>query len=151
MQTRSSLPVVFLTGFAALAAPLAAQFRAPAAPAAPMSGGMRIGGMPMTAPPVPHPALGNQPLFDTSGKRAPQPAPGAGAPMGAGPVYGPPAPGPDPAASGKKVEGKDLKKAVKKVAALHWESKLDEALAQAAATGKPVLWLQALGDIDGFA
>ncbi|MBL8731521.1 MAG: hypothetical protein JNN13_04040 [Planctomycetes bacterium] len=151
-MTRSCLPVVFVTGVLTLAAPLAAQFRGggaptfPAAPAAPApsAGGVRLG-MPVTPPPTRHPALGNQPLLDPSG----QPVPGQNG--GAAPQMGPmPAP-PDPATAGRKLAGKDLKRAVKKVAALQWEKKLDVALAKAAATGKPVLWLQALGDLDGFA
>ena len=55
------------------------------------------------------------------------------------------------ATTGAKVAGKDLKKAVKKVAALHWHESTTDARAEAAATGKPMLWVHALGELDGFA
>lgn len=105
-------------------------------------------GMPMVPPPVPHPALGAQPFFgnDTPASR---PAGGGAAPA--------PQPGKQPAAqppretNGKQVEGRDLKRAVAKVKALKWIESLADAKAQSAATGKPIFWLQALGDIDGFA
>ena len=44
-----------------------------------------------------------------------------------------------------------MKKAVAAVKSLKWHESLGDAKAIAAATGKPILWLQALGDIDGFA
>jgi hypothetical protein len=111
-------------------------------------------GMPMVPPPVPQPTLGAQPWFNhdnaaSSGSTStPQPASGA---MPAN-MPQPPAPPKPPAETmGPKIEGKDLKKAVGKVKALKWLDDLAEAKAQCAATGKPILWLQALGDIDGFA
>lgn len=110
-------------------------------------------GMPMVSPPVPHPALGAQPPFDGDGPKAPS----AGGGGGGGPA-GPKQPGnvakpmpPAPETVGAKLAGKDMKKAVAKVKALKWHESLAEAKAIAAATGKPILWLQALGDIDGFA
>ena len=100
-------------------------------------------GMPMVPPPVPHPALGAQPLFDGDGPRAP----GGGGGAAPGNVPQPPA----PETTGAKLAGKEMKKAVAKVKALKWHESLAEAKAVSAATGKPILWLQALGDIDGFA
>jgi hypothetical protein len=121
----------------ALLAPFAAaQFQPP--PPQPLPG------MPMVPPPVPHPGLAAQPLFgDTAPPAAPAPAPAPGAQ--------PERPAADPATFGTKLEGKELKRAVARVAALRWHEDLLEARAMSAATGKPVLWLQALGDIDGFA
>jgi hypothetical protein len=58
---------------------------------------------------------------------------------------------PDPATVGPKLAGKDLKKAVGKVADLKWHGKLGAARADAAASDKPILWLYALGDLEGFA
>ena len=52
---------------------------------------------------------------------------------------------------GPRLTGKDLKKAVKKVTALQWREKLADAKAESAATGKPILWVQALGELAGFA
>ncbi len=100
-------------------------------------------GIPMTPPPVDHPALAAQPLIGDHGSSSRSTSP---------PVTPadsmPPAPAADPATAGPRIAGKDLKKAVVKVAALKWCNSLGEARAQAAATGKPILWLQALGDID---
>lgn len=99
-------------------------------------------GIPMTPPPVNHPGLLGQPLFGDSSR----PGPSGPAVSGGGQV--------DPAAAdtrGPKLDGKNLKKAVAKVKALHWLDSLTEAKVKSAATGKPILWLQALGDIDGFA
>jgi hypothetical protein len=104
-------------------------------------------GTPMTPPPVDHPALGAQPGFDDS-------APRNGGSGGGGGPTGParPAPKPmDPDTFGKKRDGKDLKKAVAKVKALKWTEDLTTARAMSAATGKPILWLQTLGDLEGFA
>lgn len=105
-------------------------------------------GMPMVSPPVPHPALGAQPLFDGDGSRAPAGGGGGGA---AAPGNVPRPPAPEPETVGAKLAGKQMKQAVAKVKALKWHESLAEAKAVSAATGKPILWLQALGDIDGFA
>lgn len=56
---------------------------------------------------------------------------------------------PPPETHGIKLAGKELKRAVKQVAALRWHDDLADARAEAAATGKPILWLQALGDLEG--
>lgn len=106
-------------------------------------------GMPMVPPPVPHPALGAQPFFQPpqqDGDRAPAPAPSA-QPQ----PKGQPRPAPPPDVAGKKLGGKDLKQAVNKVKALRWLENMPDAKVLSAASGKPILWLQALGDIDGFA
>lgn len=99
-------------------------------------------GIPITAPPVSHPALAGQPTLgdaETAARR-----PGVRIKTGHKPMR------PDPATSGVKIEGKDLKAAVKKVAALPW-LKLEKAKAVSRRTGRPILLLQTLGDIDGFA
>lgn len=104
-------------------------------------------GIPMTAPPVNHPALAAQPLFHGT-------SPQAGGSRPATPPNGSPAEGgntPEPATMGPQLAGRDLKKAVAKVNTLRWHENLTEARAQSAATGKPILWLQALGDLEGFA
>ena len=58
---------------------------------------------------------------------------------------------PDAATFGVKKSGKELKKAVATVKALPWNSRLGTALTKSKQTGKPVLMLQTLGDIGGFA
>src|SRR5262245_16741363 len=51
-----------------------------------------------------------------------------------------------------RVAGRDLKSSVGRVlGGLDWREKLEDARATAAATGKPILWIQSLGDLDGFA
>lgn len=57
----------------------------------------------------------------------------------------------DPATDGPQVSGRDLARRVEAVTQLEWLDSLDEARLESAATGKPVLWLQGLGDLDGFA
>lgn len=49
------------------------------------------------------------------------------------------------------VAGAALRQAVARVAALEWFDDLADAKARSASTGKPILWLQALGDLEGFA
>ena len=44
-----------------------------------------------------------------------------------------------------------MKKAVRKVKALPWHKKLKDAKSKAAESGKPILLLQTLGDIGGYA
>lgn len=102
-------------------------------------------GLPMVPPPVPHPGLAAQPLFDEPAepRRPTTPAPGGGQREGGE--------CPDPSLSGPQVAGRDLKKAVEKVKTLRWLDDLGTARTQAAATGKPIVWLQALGDLEGFA
>ena len=113
-------------------------------------------GAPVTPPPVDHPALGAQPWFndtetkarslpsddtDKDAKDAKKPGNKAGKKMKV----------PDPAVAGPQLDGKDLKKAVAAVAALKWFESLKAARDHSGVTGKPVLWLQALGEVDGFA
>lgn len=103
-------------------------------------------GTPLVPPPVPHPALAGQPLIDN----------------GSGQTNPPPAAAPivkalqeqaarDPATSGVKVSGGQLKRAVAKVKQMPWHKSYGECLLDAKASGKPVLWLQTLGDLTGFA
>jgi len=120
-------------------------------------------GIPIVPPPVDHPALLAQPLMQRDAQR---PAPARPAPSAVPATAGPAGPsGPadpadpavakravvDPDTVGVKASGKDLKKAVAKIAKLHWHERYADAFAASAATGKPVLWLQALGDLEGFA
>ena len=52
---------------------------------------------------------------------------------------------------GTKVDGNDLKRAVKRVTdELKWHKKLSAAQQDAKQSGKPILWLQLLGDLDGY-
>ncbi len=57
----------------------------------------------------------------------------------------------DPDTGGDKKRGRDLKKSVERVVKLGWRKSLGEARAHSAATGKPILWVQSLGEIGGFA
>ncbi|MBL8727625.1 MAG: hypothetical protein JNM25_04280 [Planctomycetes bacterium] len=57
----------------------------------------------------------------------------------------------DPATTGPQLAGKELARAIATVTALRWYDDLDAARVESAATGKPILWLQALGELDGFA
>lgn len=103
-------------------------------------------GLPVTPPPVDHPALAGQPLMPGA-----QPKPPV-APPGAKPAAAPAVPKPvDPDTAGPKLAGKDLDDAVAKIAALRWSETLSVAQAAAKATDKPILLLQALGDVDGVA
>jgi hypothetical protein len=146
-----NLSCVLASGTFVLLAPFAAaQARAPLATPAPLPG------LPITTPPVDHPALAGQPLIGDNGRksgggRGAGPA-GPAAPVPPPVVVPPPPPKVDPDTSGQKRAGKDLKKAVVEVTkTLKWHESLAEAKAQSAATSKPILLLQALGDIDGFA
>ncbi|MBL8755859.1 MAG: hypothetical protein JNK15_21360 [Planctomycetes bacterium] len=127
-----------------LAAAPSAQARAPFNIPAPLPG------LPVVQPPVDHPALAGQPLIGDNARRN---GGGGAAGPGAAPCpMGPSGPEPDPDTQGKKLEGKQLKQAVRGVAkSLVWLDSLAEAKAKSAATGKPILWLQALGDLEGFA
>ena len=50
-----------------------------------------------------------------------------------------------------KVPGTEVAENVRKLTKeLHWHKTLASALAAGRTKGKPVLWIQALGDIDGF-
>ena len=118
------------------------------------SGGFApLPGIPVVPPPVDHPALGAQPWFnDTETKSTPEPEQEDKEDKEPGKKAGRKNNDPDPAIAGPQVAGRDLKKAVKAVAALKWYENLPTVRAHAAAADKPILWLQALGsDIDGFA
>jgi hypothetical protein len=102
--------------------------------------------------PVDHPAYAAQPLARPDPESArPAPAPASGGAPGAEPA-------PDPAEVlaqqflQKRIAGRDLKKAVARVTKdLDWKKTLFDAKAAAVARGRPILLVQALGDIDGFA
>lgn len=50
-----------------------------------------------------------------------------------------------------EVDGAQVAANVEKLRAeLTWHDSLEEALAAAAAEGKPLLWIQALGELDGY-
>lgn len=119
--------------------------------------------VPVVPPPVPHPAYAGQPAMQP--KSQPMPAApsavgrrtGPAGPSGSGPS-GPGAELPDPAALAaaeflqKRVEGRDLKQAVKRVLkSLEWHERLDEVKKEAIEQRKPILWIQSLGELDGFA
>lgn len=84
------------------------------------------------------PPIAGQPLGDIGARPCCCGAPGAGTPA-------------DPATQGIKVRGADLKRAIAEVSALGWESSLERAKQRAAESHRPILWLQTLGDLDGFA
>jgi hypothetical protein len=108
-------------------------------------------GVPMTPPPVDHPALGAQPWANDSATRSsPEPEKSDKDPA-KNKKSGKKVKDPDPAVAGPKLAGRDLKKAVAAVKTLKWFESMKAARDQASASGKPILWLQALGDVDGFA
>ena len=97
----------------------------------------------MVAPPAGAPGLLAQPLMGDTAKAAPS----------RGVTIKNPAKvvKPDPATSGVKLKGNELKKAVAKVKALPWNKRLSDAKSKSSASGKPILLLQTLGDIGGYA
>lgn len=102
-------------------------------------------GIPMC--PVDHPALALQPRLGGDSGSSPSPnQPSPNQPMDCGSGAQP-----EPETTGVKRSGKDLKKAVAAVGKLQWHDKLGEARVRAAAAGKPILFIQALGDLEGFA
>ena len=109
-----------------------------------LPGQRQLPGLPVTAPPTDHPALQAQPGM----QRPSQPVPEQPSrePL---PEAAPPAPPPE--TQGVALQGKNLKRAVASVTKLHWHDTLGEAKVQAGASGKPILLLQALGDLEGFA
>ena len=91
-------------------------------------------GLPIVSPPTQHPALAGPLLLR----------------HGAGTRAASSEPAPEPVTRGVKIRGKELKAAVKKVAALPWR-KLTSAKAESKRAGRPILLLQTLGKLDGFA
>jgi hypothetical protein len=108
-----------------------------------------------TPPPLPgipvmtttdHPALMAQPLIGDHSSSAPS-------------TSSAPAPAPRKETEAEKAArefreskraGNELKRAVKSVRDLHWQTKLADAFKAAAAEDKPVFWVNALGDLAGF-
>jgi hypothetical protein len=108
-----------------------------------------------TPPPLPgipvmtttdHPALMAQPLIGDHSSSAPS-------------TSSTPAPAPRKETEAEKAArefreskraGNELKRAVKSVRDLHWQTKLSDAYKAAAAEDKPVFWVNALGDLAGF-
>ena len=138
MLKLSSLTKTLFVGLATgllLVGSAQAQRGSPAVPAARSPARVGSAGLPSVRPPADHPALAGQPLVDI-GKLANV------AMRKAVEVV--------PETRGVKKAGLDLKKAVTRVKALDWH-KLDKAEAEAANGGKPILLLQTLGDIGGFA
>ncbi len=106
--------------------------------------------------PVNHPALAAQPLMqpDTKAKKAPAPTPAKDGKNKKGTKRAKrarPRPKIDPDTVGPKAKGNTLKKRIKKVTDLKWGKNLWDMKARSAATGKPILYLQALGTLTGFA
>jgi hypothetical protein len=143
MQT----PTLFVS--LALAGSLSAQF-----------GGLGAGPMPLSPPPLPpqllptvppavdHPAYAAQPLIE-SGCR--------GAPPAAAPSSAPKPPPETPEAKAarefkeRRVAGKELKKSIEAARKkLEFRKDPADARAMAAASHQPLLWVQALGDLDGL-
>ena len=111
-------------------------------------------GLPLVPPPVNHPALLAQPLLQPDGKPAPATAGQKAQKKGqknAGKKQRRSRPKVDPDTVGVKVSGQRLKKAIKKVTDLKWRTNLFDMKARSAATGKPILYLQALGSLKGRA
>ena len=107
--------------------------------------------LPSAPPAATRAALAQRPLLPLS-DREPPPSPAkAGAQQSPADQRSPEEIAIEQSTTGAKVAGKDLKKAVKKVAALRWHESTTDARAEAAATGKPMLWVHALGELDGFA
>lgn len=107
--------------------------------------------LPSAPPAATRAVLAQRPLLPLSDRDRPKnPTPAGAMPAPADPKS-PEEIAIEQAITGAKVAGKDLKKAVKKVAALHWHDSTTDARAEAAATGKPMLWVHALGELDGFA
>tara|TARA_R110002072_G_scaffold174303_3_gene329391 strand:- start:88577 stop:88966 length:390 start_codon:yes stop_codon:yes gene_type:complete len=103
----------------------------------------RLPGLPLVPPPAGAPGLAAQPLFDNGDKT--QPTRDVQIRASRKSVKA------DPATSGVKKKGKALKAAVAKVKALPWNKRLKDAQTKARKAGKPILMLQTLGDIGGFA
>jgi hypothetical protein len=101
-------------------------------------------GLPVTPPPFDHPGLWAQPLYERPGKS------GGGSGPAAPGARRPPAPV-DPELAGPQLAGKELQTATAKVMTLTWHRSLPAVLAAAEAAGKPVFWLQGLGELDGLA
>lgn len=100
-------------------------------------------GLPIVPPPAGAPGLAAQPLFGN--ETSARPSRGVRIKPSRKSVK------PDPATSGIKKQGAALKKAVKKVKALPWHKQLSVAKTKSRRSGKPILLLQTLGDIDGRA
>jgi hypothetical protein len=102
-------------------------------------------GLPVVPPAVPQPGLLAQPGMSQQdgGGGAGGGAAGAGGAM--------PLPNAPEGTTGKVREGRDLKSAVAAVTKLRWLDRFEDARMVAAASGKPILFLQALGDLEGFA
>ena len=49
-----------------------------------------------------------------------------------------------------KLKPNEVEQSVAKVTSLRWHGSLNSALTAGKSSGKPVLWIQALGDLDGF-
>jgi hypothetical protein len=141
---------------AALAAPLPAQrFGPQAAPPSPMARGVINSAPPPTsvsrggsntASPQVRAALHQQQQDEDDARRRQRTTPDCGP---SGPRMS--GPRPDEATRGVKREGDELEKAVKEVKALGWHKSLGTAREEARSSGKPILLLQTLGDLTGFA
>jgi len=107
--------------------------------------------LPVVPPPVPHPAYAAQPAMNP-----PAPPSPTSTPAPAGPSVQPEPLSPAEKAAqefrAQQVKGKELHQKVDAVLkGVPWFEKLDDASARAASAGKPIFWIQMLGDFDGFA
>ncbi|MEE2886285.1 MAG: hypothetical protein VX951_02525, partial [Planctomycetota bacterium] len=50
----------------------------------------------------------------------------------------------------REFKGPEVVRGIRKVTKLRWHSKLTDAASRARASGRPILWIQALGDIGGY-
>ena len=51
---------------------------------------------------------------------------------------------------GREYKGPEVVRGIRRVSKLRWHSKLKDAASRARASGRPILWIQALGDIGGY-
>ena len=106
--------------------------------------------LPVVPPPVDHPAYAAQPLIE-SGSGAPAAAPAR--PANAGPKAPPETKEAREAREfrERKLAGKALKKAIDGARKeLDFKKSMVDARAMSAAENKPILWVQALGDLNGL-
>ncbi|MGE3173843.1 MAG: hypothetical protein AB7O97_14560 [Planctomycetota bacterium] len=161
---------------ALLGASLCAQARPMAAPAARPTPPPAPRAQPVVPPPVDHPALAAQPWAQRDARPRPAATAPVGGPTGPGVWQADDAakvrrldrarraaaamgmPDLDGEALLRtdefrklRVPGAVVEERVDRVAALDWQDDLFDARARSAATGRPILWVHALGDLEGFA
>jgi hypothetical protein len=132
-----------------LCAAIPAQGRLPA----PGRSGMPqpLPGTPVVAPAVPQPALALQPGMDDPEQTRSASSPGTAGPSGRTNKVPTPAEKKAKEFFDLRIAGDELRKRIEAVLkGLPWQENLLDASAKAAATGKPILWVEALGEVDGL-